>query len=63
MSIALHPFICGQPFRLRPLRQALRHCVEHKRRDEVWFTCAGQLAEYCATLSVYKSSEDKEVDD
>jgi peptidoglycan/xylan/chitin deacetylase (PgdA/CDA1 family) len=63
MSVALHPFICGQPFRLRPLRQALRHCVEHKRRDEVWFTCAGQIAEYCATLSVYKSSEDKEVDD
>ena len=23
MSVALHPFICGQPFRLRPLRQAL----------------------------------------
>jgi peptidoglycan/xylan/chitin deacetylase (PgdA/CDA1 family) len=58
MSVALHPFICGQPFRLRPLRQALRHCVEHKRKDEVWFTCAGRIAEYCATLPVYRDAKD-----
>jgi hypothetical protein len=38
MSVALHPFVCGQPFRLRPLRQALKHCLQHKCKDEVWFT-------------------------
>ena len=31
-ALALHGFIVGQPFRLRPLRQAIKHCVEHKRR-------------------------------
>lgn len=50
MSAALHPFICGQPFRLRPLRKALQHCVEHKLKDRVWFTRAGDIAQYCFTL-------------
>jgi allantoinase len=59
MSVALHPFICGQPFRLRPLRQALKHCLEHPRKDAVWFTCAGHIAQYCATLPAYLQSEDK----
>ena len=50
MSVALHPFVCGQPFRLRPLRTALRHCVEHRRRDRVWFTQASLIAEHCMRL-------------
>ena len=29
-ALALHGFIVGQPFRLRPLWQAIKHCVEHK---------------------------------
>jgi peptidoglycan/xylan/chitin deacetylase (PgdA/CDA1 family) len=33
MSVALHPFICGQPFRLRPLRQALKYCLTHPLRE------------------------------
>ena len=49
-SIPLHPFVMGQPFRLRPLRQALRHCLEHKHRDRVWVTRPGDIAEYCYTL-------------
>ena len=49
-ALALHGFIVGQPFRLRPLRQAIRHCVEHKSRERVWFTRAGEIAKYCATL-------------
>ncbi len=48
MSVALHPFICGQPFRLRALRRALKHCTE--RSDEVWFTDAEAIAEYCFNL-------------
>src|SRR6185312_1911110 len=50
MSVALHTFICGQPFRLRPLRQALRHCVEHKLKDRAWYTRAVDIANYCYTL-------------
>jgi allantoinase len=49
MSVALHPFICGQPFRLRALRRALKHCVE-QGRDRVWFTRADAIAQYCAKL-------------
>ena len=46
-ALALHGFIVGQPFRLRALRQAIKHCVEHKQRDRVWFTRAGEIAKYC----------------
>jgi allantoinase len=59
MSVALHPFICGQPFRLRPLRQALKHCLEHENKQKVWFTSAGRIAQYCLTLPSYRESEDK----
>lgn len=46
-AIALHGFVVGQPFRLRPLRQALKHCAEHKHRDQVWYTRAGEIANFC----------------
>jgi peptidoglycan/xylan/chitin deacetylase (PgdA/CDA1 family) len=46
MSLALHPFVCGQPFRLRALRRALEHCVRHAD-DRVWFTHAEAIAEHC----------------
>jgi allantoinase len=48
MSIALHTFICGQPFRLRPLRAALKHCAA--QRDSIWFTRAADIADYCLSL-------------
>jgi peptidoglycan/xylan/chitin deacetylase (PgdA/CDA1 family) len=49
-ALSLHGFIVGQPFRLRPVRQAIRHCVEHKRKDRIWYTCAGDIAKYCLAL-------------
>jgi peptidoglycan/xylan/chitin deacetylase (PgdA/CDA1 family) len=49
MSVALHPFICGQPFRLRALRRALAHCVK-QGADRVWFTRADAIAEHCFNL-------------
>jgi allantoinase len=52
MSVALHTFVCGQPFRMRPLRQALRHCAEHPQRDRVWYTRAVDIANYCRGLPV-----------
>ena len=49
-SISLHAYISGQPFRLRPLRKALKHIAEHEHRDRVWFTRAGEIADYCYSL-------------
>ncbi|MBB94310.1 MAG: polysaccharide deacetylase [Rhodobacteraceae bacterium] len=48
MGIALHPYIVGQPFRLRQLRRALEHIATHK--DDIWITRAGDIAGYCRTL-------------
>ena len=49
-ALSLHGFVVGQPFRLRPLRQAIKHCVEHKHADRVWFTRAVDIANYCFGL-------------
>lgn len=42
MGIALHPYIVGQPARLRHLRRALAHI--NARRDDIWLTQAGSIA-------------------
>jgi allantoinase len=41
-SLVIHPFIIGQPFRLRTLRRALAHIV--KSRDDIWITTPGSVA-------------------
>ena len=46
-ALSLHGFIFGQPFRLRPLRKAIKHCVEHKHADQIWFTRAGDISKFC----------------
>jgi allantoinase len=47
-STILHTFVAGQPFRLRPLRNALKHCMQHPLADErVWYTTPGAIADYC----------------
>ncbi len=48
MGIALHPYIVGQPYRLRQLRRALAHIAA--RRDDVWLTTAGAVADHVAAL-------------
>lgn len=48
MGIALHPYIVGQPHRLRHLRRALAHVS--RRRPEVWITTAGAIAKHCVAL-------------
>lgn len=48
MGIALHPYIVGQPHRLRALRGALAAIAA--RRGEVWITTAGAIAAHAATL-------------
>jgi hypothetical protein len=41
MGIALHPYLVGQPYRLRQLRRALTHICQH--RDDIWITQAGAI--------------------
>lgn len=48
MGIALHPYIVGQPFRLRQLRRALRHVAA--AGDAIWRTRAGDIAAHVAAL-------------
>ncbi|MDJ0387029.1 polysaccharide deacetylase family protein [Roseomonas sp. E05] len=48
MGIALHPYLVGQPYRLRALRGALEYIAA--RQDLVWFATAGQIAEHVATM-------------
>jgi allantoinase len=48
MGIALHPYIVGQPFRLRHLRRALAHIAAS--RDEIWLCRAGEIATHAAAL-------------
>jgi len=48
MGIALHPYLVGQPFRLRQLRRALMHLSA--RRDVVWVTTAGAVFEHVRSL-------------
>jgi allantoinase len=44
----LHPFIVGQPYRLRALRRAMQHILRH--RSEIWLTTPGAIASFCARL-------------
>jgi allantoinase len=43
MGIALHPYIVGQPYRLRHLRRALKHVAKNRK---VWFTTPGTICDF-----------------
>jgi peptidoglycan/xylan/chitin deacetylase (PgdA/CDA1 family) len=45
MGIALHPYLVGQPYRLRHLRRALSHLVAG---GEAWFTTPGEIWRFAA---------------
>lgn len=48
MGIALHPYLVGQPYRLRQLRRALLHLSA--RRDVAWITTAGRVFDHVRSL-------------
>jgi allantoinase len=48
MSVILHSFISGQPFRLRALRRALAHI--HASREPLWITQPGAIAAHFQQL-------------
>jgi peptidoglycan/xylan/chitin deacetylase (PgdA/CDA1 family) len=43
MGVALHPYIVGQPYRLRHLRRALAHIAQARDRGAVWVTTPGAI--------------------
>lgn len=47
-NIVLHPFVIGQPFRLRALRRALDQILKH--RDDLWLTTPGGIADFATSL-------------
>jgi allantoinase len=47
LNVSLHPYVFGQPFRLRQLRRALEHCTNHER---VWYCRPGEIAQLCYSL-------------
>jgi allantoinase len=50
LTLSLHAFVIGQPFRIGALRKALQHCVGHAHRDRVWWTTPGAVADHCYAL-------------
>jgi peptidoglycan/xylan/chitin deacetylase (PgdA/CDA1 family) len=43
MGIALHPYIVGQPYRLRHLRRALQHIA---KTEKIWLTTPGAICDW-----------------
>ncbi|MGJ7508059.1 polysaccharide deacetylase family protein [Variovorax sp. GT1P44] len=48
MGVALHPYIVGQPYRLRHLRRALEHLARLRDRGEIWFSTPGAICRHVA---------------
>jgi peptidoglycan/xylan/chitin deacetylase (PgdA/CDA1 family) len=45
MGIALHPYLVGQPYRMRHLRRALAH-IAARTHDNIWVATAGAIARH-----------------
>ena len=50
MNVSVHTSVFGQPFRLRRLRGALRHCLQHPKATHAWWTRPRDVAAYCYLL-------------
>jgi allantoinase len=57
MGLALHPYIVGQPYRLRHLRTALAHLARARDSGEIWFTTPGAIAAHVAQLAAERPGE------
>ena len=56
MGIALHPYIVGQPYRLRVLREALEHVARARDRGSIWMTTPGAIFAHVQALSLTESA-------
>lgn len=50
MGIALHPYLVGQPYRLRHLRRALQHIGAARAQGDVWVTTPGAIWRHADAL-------------
>jgi peptidoglycan/xylan/chitin deacetylase (PgdA/CDA1 family) len=55
-SLVMHPFIIGQPYRLRALRRAFAHIA--RSRGDVWITTPGAVAAHFAKVVPAPGNED-----
>ena len=51
MGLALHPYIVGQPYRLRHLREVLGHLARARDEGRVWFTTPGAIAHHMEAVA------------
>ncbi|APW43992.1 polysaccharide deacetylase family protein [Rhodoferax saidenbachensis] len=51
MGIALHPYIVGQPYRLRHLRRALEHIARARDSGKLWITTPGAICQHMQHLT------------
>lgn len=51
MGVALHPYIVGQPYRLRHLRGALQHLAAARDAGRLWFTTPGAICSHMDALA------------
>lgn len=51
MGLALHPYLVGQPYRLRHLRRALEHIAAVRDRGGLWFTTPGAICAHMDSLA------------
>jgi hypothetical protein len=56
MGIALHPYIVGQPYRLRHLRRALQHIAAARDLGDIWVTTPGQICAHWESLQATQAS-------
>jgi allantoinase len=56
MGIALHPYIVGQPHRLRHLRRALQHIARARDDNRIWMTTPGAICAHVADVFPATSS-------
>ncbi|MDM0043515.1 polysaccharide deacetylase family protein [Variovorax dokdonensis] len=50
MGLALHPYIVGQPYRLRHLRRALQHLARLRDAGRIWFATPGAICAHAAQV-------------
>jgi allantoinase len=55
MGIALHPYVVGQPYRLRHLRRALQHIAAARDRGDIWVTTPGAICAHMQSLQALES--------
>ena len=57
MGLALHPYIVGQPYRLRHLRTALAHIARARDRGDIWVTTPGAIASHMQQLAADRPAD------